>query len=99
MGTEETYRFTKQGVEPRLKYENCPKGTQNGWDHHVIYSICVRENVVNGQVVTGTRNRLHSETVTLLVFLHESLPLHRDINFQRFLDTMEMDGDVELFGD
>ena len=52
-----------------------------------------------GQVVTVTRNRLHPETVTLLVFLHETLPLHRDINFQRFLDTMEMDGDVELVGD
>ena len=54
---------------------------------------------VTGQVVTTTRNRLYPETVTLLVFLHEDLTLHIDINFQRFLDTMEMDGDVELVGD
>ena len=54
---------------------------------------------VAGQVVTVTRNRLHPETVTLLVFLHEALPLHRDIKFQSFLDTMSTDGDVELVGD
>ncbi len=54
---------------------------------------------VVGQVVTATRNRLHPETVTLLVFLHEALPLHRDMKFQRFLDTMSTDGDVELVGD
>ena len=54
---------------------------------------------VAGQVVTATRNRLHPETVTLLVFLHEALPLHRDIKFQSFLDTMSTDGDVELVGD
>ena len=36
---------------------------------------------------------------TLLVFLHEDLPLHRDIKFQSFLDTMSTDGDVELVGD
>ena len=54
---------------------------------------------VTGQVVTTTRNRLHPETVTLLVFLHETLPLHRDIKFQIFLDTMSTDGDVELVGD
>jgi hypothetical protein len=51
---------------------------------------------VSGQVVTATRNRLHPETVTLLVFLNESLPLHRDMKFQSFLDTMSTDGDVEL---
>ncbi len=54
---------------------------------------------VAGQVVTATRNRLHPETVTLLVFLHEALPLHRTMKFQRFLDTMSTDGDVELVGD
>ena len=54
---------------------------------------------VAGQVVTVTRNRLHPETVTLLVFLHETLPLHRDMKFQSFLDTMSTDGDVELVGD
>ena len=54
---------------------------------------------VTGQVVTATRNRLHPETVTLLVFLHEDLPLHRDMKFQSFLDTMSTDGDVELVGD
>jgi hypothetical protein len=36
---------------------------------------------VVGQLVTATRNRLHPETVTLLVFLHEDLPLHRDMKF------------------
>ncbi len=51
---------------------------------------------VSGQVVTSTRNRLHPETVTLLVFLNEALPLHRDMKFQSFLDTMSTDGDVEL---
>ena len=51
------------------------------------------------QVLTVTRNRLHPETVTLLVFLYESLPLQRDIKFQNFLDTMSTDGDVELVGD
>jgi hypothetical protein len=54
---------------------------------------------VAGQVVTATRNRLHPETVTLLVFLHEALPLHRAMKFQSFLDTMSTDGDVELVGD
>jgi hypothetical protein len=54
---------------------------------------------VAGQVVTATRNRLHPETVTLLVFLHEDLPLHRDMKFQSFLDTMSTEGDVELVGD
>ena len=51
---------------------------------------------VTGQVVTVTRNRLHLETVTLLVFLHESLTVHRDIKFQRFLDNMKIDGNVEV---
>ena len=54
---------------------------------------------VAGQVVTATRNRLHPETVTLLVFLHEALPLHRDMKFQSFLDTMSTEGDVKLVGD
>ena len=54
---------------------------------------------VAGQVMTATMTRLHPETVTLLVFLHEGLPLHRDINFQRFLDKMKMDGDVEVVDD
>ena len=54
---------------------------------------------VAGQVVTTTRNRLHPKTVTLLVFLHETLPLHRDMKFQSFLDTMSTDGTVELVGD
>ena len=49
--------------------------------------------------MTEARNRLHPETVTLLVFLYEVLPLHRDIKFQSFLDTMSTDGDVELVGD
>ena len=30
---------------------------------------------VTGQVVTSKRNRLSPETVTVLVFLHESLPV------------------------
>jgi hypothetical protein len=54
---------------------------------------------VAGQVVTAMRNRLHPETVTILVFRHEALPLHRDMKFQSFLDTMSTDGDVELVGD
>jgi hypothetical protein len=54
---------------------------------------------VPGQVVTATRNRLHPETVTLLVFLHEVLPLHRDMKFQSFLDTMSTEGDFQLVGD
>ena len=33
---------------------------------------------VSGQVVTVTRNRLHPETVTLLVLVHEALPLHHN---------------------
>ena len=54
---------------------------------------------VVGQVVTTTRNRLHPKTVKLLVFLQEDLPLHRDINFQRFLNIRPMDRDVEFVGD
>ena len=54
---------------------------------------------VVGQVVTTTRSRLHPETVTLLVFLHEALPVHHKINFQRFLGTMKMDKVVEIPGD
>ena len=51
---------------------------------------------VAGQVVTAKRNRLSPETVTLLVFLHEDLPLFRQIQFKRFLESMDMDGDVEV---
>jgi hypothetical protein len=54
---------------------------------------------VEGQLVTVTTNRLHPETVTLLVFLHEALPLHRDMKFQIFLDTMSTEGDIKLVGD
>ena len=54
---------------------------------------------VEGQVVTEVRRRLSPETVTLLVFVHEDLPVHREINFQRFLDTMKMDEVVEIDGD
>ena len=54
---------------------------------------------VEGQVVTEVRRRLSPETVTLLVFVHEDLPVHREINFQRFLDTMKMDEVVESPGD
>ena len=54
---------------------------------------------VTGQVVTMTRIRLHPETVTLLVFLHEDLHVHHEINFQKFLDTMKMDEVVEIPGD
>ena len=54
---------------------------------------------VTGQVVTVTRSRLHPETMTLLVFLHESLPVHHEINFQRFLVTVKMDEVVEIPGD
>ena len=52
--------------------------------------------LVAGQVVTAKRNRLCPETVTLLVFLHEDLPLFRQIQFKRFLESMDMDGDVEV---
>ena len=51
---------------------------------------------VTGQVVTAKRNRLFPATVTLLVFLHETLPLFRQIQFKRFLESMDMDGDVEV---
>ena len=51
---------------------------------------------VTGQVVTVKRNRLCPETVTLLVFLHETLPLFRQIQFKRLLESMDMDGDVEV---
>ena len=51
---------------------------------------------VAGQVVTAKRSRLCPETVTLLVFLHEALPLFRQIQFKRFLESMDMDGDVEV---
>ena len=54
---------------------------------------------VAGQVVTAKRNRLSPETVTLLVFLHESLPVFREIQFKRFLDYIDMDGDVEVLDD
>ena len=54
---------------------------------------------VEGQVVTEVRRRLSPETVTLLVFVHEDLPVHREINFQRFLDTMKMDEVVGIVGD
>ena len=43
---------------------------------------------VAGQVVTAKRNRLSPETVTLLVFLHESLPVFREIQFKTFLDSV-----------
>jgi hypothetical protein len=39
---------------------------------------------VTGQVVTVKRRRLSPETVTLLVFLHESLPVFREIQSKRF---------------
>ena len=54
---------------------------------------------VTGQVVTVKRNRVTPETVTLLVFLNESLPVFREMQFKRFLDFMDMDGDVEVVDD
>ena len=54
---------------------------------------------VAGQVVRAKRSRPSPETVTLLVFLHESLPVFREIQFKRFLDSMDMDGDVEVLDD
>jgi hypothetical protein len=51
---------------------------------------------VTGQVVTVKRNRLSGTPETLLVFLHESLPVFREIQFKRLLDSMDMDGDVEV---
>ena len=56
---------------------------------------------VTGQDVTEMRNRLHPETATLLVNFstREVLPFHHDIKFRSFLDTMSMDGDVELVSD
>ena len=59
----------------------------------------VRLFSVTGQVVTTTRIRLYPEMVTLLVFLHETLPVHHEINFQRYLGTMKMDEVVEIPGD
>ena len=49
--------------------------------------------------MTVKRNRLSPETVTLIVFLHESLPVFREIQFKRFLDSMDMDGDVQVLDD
>ena len=54
---------------------------------------------VAGQVVKVKRNRPSPETVTLIVFLHESLPVFREIQFKRFLDSMDMDGDVQVVDD
>ena len=54
---------------------------------------------VVGQVVTVKRSRLSPETVTLLVVLHESLPVVREIQCKRFLDSMDMNGDVEVVDD
>ena len=32
----------------------------------------------------------------LVVLLHESLPVFREIQFKRFLEPMDMDGDVQV---
>ncbi len=37
-----------------FKYENCPKGTPNGWEHHVICKVCLGENVGNTVVKLGS---------------------------------------------
>ena len=36
-----------------FKYDKCPKGTPNGWEHHTIYKVCLGENVGNTVVKLG----------------------------------------------
>ena len=36
-----------------FKYDKCPKGTPNGWEHHALCNVCLRENVGNAVVKLG----------------------------------------------
>ena len=83
-------------AQVKLGSNDSPQVLVDHFQKHTTSAPAERLLSVTGQVVTATRNRLHPETVTLLVFLHETLPVHRDIKFQRLLDKMKMDGDVEV---
>ena len=37
-----------------FKYDKCPKGTPNGWEHHSICKVCLGENVGNAVVKLGS---------------------------------------------
>jgi len=37
-----------------FKYDKCPKGTPNGWEHHAICKVCLNENVGNTVVKLGS---------------------------------------------
>ncbi len=37
-----------------FKFDKCPKGTPNGWDHHVLCKVCLGENVGNTVVKLGS---------------------------------------------
>ena len=39
--------------EQTFKYDKCPKGTPNGWEHHTICKVCLGENVGNTVVKLG----------------------------------------------
>ena len=58
------------------------------WSH--MYQFHGLSWIFSGSCVL---NSLHNSTCSV------SSLVHRDINFQRFLDTMQRDGDVELVGD
>jgi hypothetical protein len=36
-----------------FKYDKCPKGTPNGWEHHALCKVCLGENVGNTVVKLG----------------------------------------------
>ena len=36
-----------------FKYDKCPKGTHNGWEHHTMSKVCLGENVGNAVVKLG----------------------------------------------
>ena len=37
-----------------FKYDKCPKGTPNGWEHHALCKVCLGENVGNAVVKLGS---------------------------------------------
>ena len=36
-----------------FKYDKCPTGTPNGWEHHTLCKVCLGENVGNAVVKLG----------------------------------------------
>ena len=50
---------------------------------------------VAGLVATAKRNRLAPSTVSLLVFLHEALPISRGLEVDTMLKSLDQDHDSD----